>query len=86
MMQLAWAAWPVGCLLMSTSRTVGESGMLESVWSLICRIPPSPLLDRRSRDAFHFPANIKSEKDRAIFSVDFLCRSFELPVLNSPAL
>ena len=70
-MQLAWAVWPVGCFSMSTSLTVGESGMLWSVWSSRCKIPPSPLFERRSRAALHFPANIKSAKDRAIFSVCF---------------
>ena len=70
-MQLAWAVWPVGCLLISTSLTVGESWVLRSVWSSRCRMPPSPLFERRSKAALHFPANIRSAKDRAIFSVDF---------------
>ena len=75
-MQLAQAIWPIGCLLNSTSRTVGESVVLGSVWSSRCKMPPSPVFERRSRAALHFPANIRLAKDRAIFSVDFDVRVF----------
>ena len=34
-------------------------------------MPPSPLFERRSKAALYFQANIRSAKDRAIFSVDF---------------
>ena len=33
-------------------------------------MPPSPVFERRSRAALHFPVNIKSAKGLAIFSVD----------------
>ena len=33
-------------------------------------MPPSPVFERRSRAALHFPVNIKSVKGLAIFSVD----------------
>lgn len=71
-MQLAWAVWPVGCLLMSTSLTVGESEMLGSMWSSRCKMPPPPLFERRSKAALHLPANIKSAKERAVLFVDFI--------------
>ena len=51
--------------------TVGESGLLGCVWSSRCSMPPPPLFERRSKAALHFPANIRSAKDRAIVSVDF---------------
>ena len=44
--------------------------MLGSVCSFKCNIPPLPLFERRSKATLHFPANIKSAKDRAIFCVD----------------
>ena len=34
-------------------------------------MPPSPLFERISKAALHFPANIRSAKDRAVFSVGF---------------
>ena len=33
-------------------------------------MPPSPVFERRSRAALHFPMNIKSVKGLAIFSVE----------------
>ena len=75
-MQLAQAVWPIGCLLSSTSRTVGESVVLGSVWSSRCKMPLSPVFERRSRAALHFPANIRLAMDRAIFAVDFDVRVF----------
>ena len=39
-MHSAWAVWPVGCLPISTSLTVGESGLHGSVWSSRCKMPP----------------------------------------------
>ena len=70
-MQLARAVWPLGCLLISTSLTVGEFGMLASVQSSRCKMPPSPLFERRSKVALQFPVNIKSAKRWAIVSADF---------------
>ena len=75
-MQLAQAVWPIACFLSSTSRTVGESVALGSVWSSRWKMPPSPVFERRSRAALHFPANIRLGKDRAIFFVDFDVRVF----------
>ena len=70
-MQLAWAIGPVGCLLISTSMTVGESGLLGSVRLSRCRMPTSLLFERISKSALHFPVNIRSAKDRAVFFVGF---------------
>ena len=66
-----WAIWPVGCLLISTSLTVGELGVLGSMWQSRCRIPPSPLFERISKAALHFPTNIRSTKYWVVFSVGF---------------
>ena len=63
--------WPVGCLLISTSLTVGESGLLGSVWSSRYRMSSLPFFERISKAPLHFPVNIRSAKDRAVLSVGF---------------
>ena len=69
--QLTWALWPVGCLLISTSLTVRELGVLESMWSSRCKMPPSSSFERRSKAALHLPANNRLAKERARFCLDF---------------
>ena len=69
--QLTWALWPVGCLLISTSLTVRELGVLESMWSSRCKMPPSSSFERRSKAALHLPANNRLAKEQARFCLDF---------------
>ena len=69
--QLAWALCTVGCLLISTSLTIREFGVLESMWSSRCKMPPSSPFERRSKAALHLAANIRLAKERARFSLDF---------------
>ena len=66
-----WALWPGGCLLISTSLTVRVFGVLESMWSFRCKMPPSSPFERRSKAALRLPANHRLAKERARFSLGF---------------
>ena len=46
----------VGCLVLSTSLTEGESGRLGSDGLEICSTPPPSLLESRSKAVFILPA------------------------------
>ena len=87
--QEVYAGRPTGCLLISDSLTVGEFRLSGLARSSRWRMPPFPSLDKRSRAAFHFPSNIRLEKERdrlELTLVDpFLCSlcCMALPSLTS---